>query len=183
MPSGFDHLFLKLCFLFLVQHHQKLALFVAWHMLTDKWARWMMDLSKLLTIIVSLIAIFCISFMGAWILNDRFLDSGALRNFLSSRPNFSIAIELVVLILKGSLSTTLVMRLTRMEGRKAWKELWCGCHQPTSCVAVHFVVGTASPTCYLGIYPAFGRLPVQWTLLYSTNGEPNRHFAIALFVC
>ena len=39
-----------------------------------------------------------------------------------------------------------------------------------------------SPTCYLGIYPAFGRLPIHWTLLYSTNGEPNRssHFLILL---
>jgi len=46
-------------------------------------------------------------------------------SFLFSWPNFAIAIELVVLILKGSLSTKLntiscvrVMRLTRIEGRK-----------------------------------------------------------------
>ena len=39
-----------------------------------------------------------------------------------------------------------------------------------------------SPTCYLGIYPAFGRFRIHWTLLYSTNGEPNRstHFLILL---
>ena len=39
--------------------------------------------------------------------SDRFLDSRALSSFLSSRPNFSIAVELVVLILKGSLSTNI----------------------------------------------------------------------------
>lgn len=142
-------------------------------LLIDKWKRWMMDLSKRQTIIVSLITVFWISFIGAWIWNDRFLDSGALTNFLSSRPNLSIAIELVVLISKGSLSTKLnsiscvrVMRLTGWRGEKVWKELWCGCHQPTTCAAVHFVVGMASPTCYLGIYPAFGRLPIHWTMLY-----------------
>jgi len=159
-------------------------------LLIDKWVRWMMDLSKLLTIIVSLITVFCISFIGAWIWNDRFLDSGAPRNFLSSRPNFSIAIELVVLILKGSLSTKLntvscvrVMRLTRMEGRKGMEGalMW----MPPTCAAVHFVVGTVYPTCYLGIYPAFGRLPVHWTLLYIPLMESPIVLLplLCLFVC
>ena len=40
--------------------------------------------------------------------SDRFLDSRALSSFLSSRPNFFIAVELVVLILKGPLSTKLI---------------------------------------------------------------------------
>jgi len=160
-------------------------------LLIDKWVRWMMDLSKLLTIIVSLITVLCISFMGAWIWNDRFLNSGALRNFLSSRPNFSIAIELVVLILKGSLSTKLntiscvrVMRLTRMEGRKGMEgalmwmpltyNLWCsplcGGDGLTNLLSWHLSCFWKAP-CTLN------------TALYSTNGEPNSPATIALFVC
>lgn len=33
--------------------------------------------------------------------------------------------------------------------------------QPATCAAVHIVAGTASSTCYLGIYPAFGSPPVH----------------------
>ena len=113
--------------------------------------------------------------------SDRFLDSRALSSFLSSRPNFFIAVELVVLILKGPLSTKLIPFPGRgscdwpgSRGKKSWKKLWCGGHQPATCVAVHFVAGTASHQ--LVILASILLLKAyfeQWTLLYSTNGDPN----------